>query len=72
MRLTVSGHRGESTRYEGDFRLGGWLAAGVSGRSNAHSGEEVILFGSRGFYIYANARPFEQPSCYNMTLYPGR
>jgi len=35
------------------------------------SREEVILFGSRGFSIYANARPLEQPTLYNMTLYPG-
>ncbi|MBM4089122.1 MAG: hypothetical protein FJ276_06800 [Planctomycetes bacterium] len=33
--------------------------------------EEVLLFGSRGFCIYANARPLEEPSLYNMTLYPG-
>jgi hypothetical protein len=33
--------------------------------------EEVILFGSRGFCVYANARPLEKPSLYNMTLYPG-
>jgi len=33
--------------------------------------EEVLLFGSRGFSIYANTRPFIQPALYNMTLYPG-
>ena len=34
--------------------------------------EEVILFGSRGLAIYANTRPLEKPSLYNMTLYPGK
>lgn len=43
------------------------MAADVWGDSR----EEVILFGSRGFCVYANARPFERPSLYNMTLYPG-
>ncbi len=43
------------------------MAADVWGDSR----EEVILFGARGFCVYANARPFEQPSLYNMTLYPG-
>ena len=43
------------------------LAADVWGDSR----EEVILFGSRGCCIYANARPLEQPSLYNTTLYPG-
>ena len=43
------------------------MAADVWGDSR----EEVILFGSRGFCVYANARPFEKPSLYNMTLYPG-
>jgi rhamnogalacturonan endolyase len=33
--------------------------------------EEVILFGSRGFCVYANTRPLEKPSLYNMNLYPG-
>jgi hypothetical protein len=33
--------------------------------------DEVILFGSRGFCVYANARPFEKASLYNMNLYPG-
>ena len=36
------------------------------------SREEVILFGSRGFSIYANARPCQAPSLYNTTLYPGQ
>ena len=43
------------------------MAADVWGDSR----EEVILFGARGFCIYANARPLEEPSLYNMTLYPG-
>jgi hypothetical protein len=43
------------------------MAADVWGDSR----EEVILFGSRGCSIYANARPLAQPSLYNMTLYPG-
>jgi hypothetical protein len=43
------------------------MAADVWGDSR----EEVILFGSRGCCIYANARPLDQPSLYNMTLYPG-
>ena len=43
------------------------MAADVWGDSR----EEVLLFGSRGFSIYANTRPLEQPSLYNMTLYPG-
>jgi hypothetical protein len=34
--------------------------------------EEVILFGSRGFCVYANPRPLDKPSLNNMTLYPGR
>jgi hypothetical protein len=33
--------------------------------------EEVIPFGSRGCCIYANTRPLERPSLYNVTLYPG-
>ena len=33
--------------------------------------EEVLLFGSRGFSVYANTRPLEKPSLYNMNLYPG-
>jgi hypothetical protein len=33
--------------------------------------EEVILFGSRGFCIYANRQPLDKPSLNNMTLYPG-
>lgn len=33
--------------------------------------EEVILFGSRGACIYANARPLAVPTLYNNTLYPG-
>jgi rhamnogalacturonan endolyase len=36
------------------------------------SREEVLLFGARGFCVYANARPLERPSLYNMTLYPGQ
>jgi hypothetical protein len=43
------------------------MAADVWGDSR----DEVILFGSRGFCVYANARPFEKPSLYNMNLYPG-
>jgi hypothetical protein len=35
------------------------------------SRDEVILFGSRGFSVYANARPYEKASLYNMNLYPG-
>ncbi|MHB0957139.1 MAG: rhamnogalacturonan lyase family protein [Pirellulaceae bacterium] len=33
--------------------------------------EEVILFGSRGACIYANARPLAVPTLVNETLYPG-
>jgi len=43
------------------------LAADVWGDSR----DEVILFGSRGACIYANARPLELPTLYNETLYPG-
>jgi hypothetical protein len=43
------------------------MAADVWGDSR----EEVILFGSRGFCVYANARPYEKASLYNMNLYPG-
>ena len=43
------------------------MAADVYGDSR----EEILLFGSRGFSIYANSRPLEQPALYNMTLYPG-
>jgi hypothetical protein len=43
------------------------MAADVWGDSR----EEVLLFGSRGCCIYANARPASPPSLYNMTLYPG-
>lgn len=43
------------------------LAADVWGNSR----QEVILFGSRGACIYANARPLEEPTLYNETLYPG-
>jgi hypothetical protein len=43
------------------------MAADVWGDSR----EEVILFGSRGFSIYANARPLDQSALYNLTLYPG-
>ena len=35
------------------------------------SREEVILFGSTGACIYANARPLAIPTLYNNTLYPG-
>ena len=35
------------------------------------SRDEVILYGSRGFGVYANTRPFEKPPLYNFTLYPG-
>jgi hypothetical protein len=44
------------------------MAADVWGDSR----DEVILFGSRGFCVYANTRPFEKASLYNMTLYPGQ
>jgi len=42
-------------------------------RANLWGGsrEEVILFGSRGACIYANARPLAIPTLYNNTLYPG-
>jgi hypothetical protein len=43
------------------------LAADVWGDSR----DEVILFGSRGACIYTNARPLEDPTLYNETLYPG-
>lgn len=43
------------------------MAADVWGDSR----DKVILFGSRGFCVYANVRPFEKPSLYNMNLYPG-
>jgi hypothetical protein len=43
------------------------MAADVWGDSR----EEVILFGSRGFCVYANTRAFQPPSLYNMNLYPG-
>ena len=33
--------------------------------------EEVILSGSRGACIYANARPLDIPTLTNETLYPG-
>ena len=35
------------------------------------SRQEVILFGSRGACIYANARPLAIPTLYNNNLYPG-
>ncbi|HPM83849.1 MAG TPA: hypothetical protein PLF81_24250 [Candidatus Anammoximicrobium sp.] len=44
---------------------------GMAADAWGDSREEVLLFGSRGFSIYANTRPLEQPSLYNMTLYPG-
>jgi hypothetical protein len=43
------------------------MAADVWGDSR----EEALLFGSRGFSIYANSRPFAPAAIYNMTLYPG-
>ena len=43
------------------------FAADVWGDSR----DEVILFGSRGACIYANARPLDLPTLYNETLYPG-
>jgi hypothetical protein len=43
------------------------MAADVWGDSR----DEVVLFGSRGFCVYANTRPYEKPSLYNMNLYPG-
>ena len=43
------------------------LVADVWGDSR----EEVILFGSRGACIYANARPHAVETLYNETLYPG-
>ena len=43
------------------------LVADVWGDSR----EEVILFGSRGACIYANARPLAIPTLSNETLYPG-
>jgi len=43
------------------------LAADVWGDER----DEIILFGSRGACIYANARPLESPTLYNETLYPG-
>jgi hypothetical protein len=43
------------------------LAADVWGDNR----DEVILFGSRGACVYANARPLEDPTLYNETLYPG-
>lgn len=33
--------------------------------------DEIVLFGSRGCCIYANARPLMIPTVYNETLYPG-
>lgn len=43
------------------------LAADLWGDSR----DEVILFGSRGACIHANARPLAVPTLYNETLYPG-
>jgi len=43
------------------------LAADLWGDSR----DEIILFGSRGACIYANARPFPVPTLYDETLYPG-
>ena len=53
---------------EKDFSSDGYgMAANVWGDSR----DEVILFGARGFCVYANARPFVKPAVHNMTLYPG-
>lgn len=43
------------------------LAADVWGDSR----DEILLFGSRGACIYANARLLENPTQYNETFYPG-
>ena len=59
---------GESLRRETDLWSDCYaILADVWGDSR----EEMILFGSRGFCVYANARPLEKPSLYNMTLYSG-
>jgi hypothetical protein len=51
-----------------DLRCGYYaLAADVWGDSR----DEVILFGSRGACVHANARPLAVPTLYNETLYPG-
>jgi len=56
------------TRTEADRRADFYgLVADVWGDSR----EEVILFGSRGACIYANARLAPVPTQYNETLYPG-
>ena len=44
---------------------------GMAADAWGDSRDEVLLFGSRGFCVYANVRPFEKPSLYNMNLYPG-
>lgn len=55
-------------RSEGDRRAHFYCTrADVWGDSR----DEVILFGSRGACIYANARPLAIPTHYNNTLYPG-
>jgi len=61
--LQVEGMPGEK-----EFFFDGYgMAADVWGDSR----DEVILFGSRGFCVYANTRPLVKPSLYNMNLYPG-
>lgn len=35
------------------------------------SRQEIILFGTRGACVWANARPWSLPTLYNNTLYPG-
>ena len=53
---------------EEDQRVGFYaLRADVWGDSR----DEVILFGSRGACIYANARPLAIQTLYNNNLYPG-
>ncbi len=61
--LQVAALPGETTFFADCYGM----AADVWGDSR----EEVILFGSRGFCVYANTRPLERPSLNNMTLYPG-
>ena len=61
--LQVSALPGETDFYSDCYGM----AADVWGDCR----DEVILFGSRGFCVYANARPLAQPRLYNMTLYPG-
>jgi hypothetical protein len=61
MRYTAN--RAESDRRSNFYAL----VADVWGDSR----EELILFGSRGACIYANARLLALPTLYNETLYPG-